>query len=264
MTKFKRTLIVAGLSCVFAIILAVVTDSFDYPLLFASLASSIILVFSKPADSMNRPTAVVGSHLIAAAIGIFSKWMFPENLILASGISIFLLMTSMILFGIFHPPAGGTAWSFILYSQTDDVLIGLLGGTLLLSLVTLGGKDSMVLNFLMYFFGTPFYQDSPIETIKEMEEILENEYKLIQDHPFIDKDVRMLQLERNEVVRRLMMFILSDQIKDKTEEQKMIRKIKSLDRKLEKKESPELKILDKRLDKLMVKLYNFIEEFGED
>ncbi|MFH1721085.1 MAG: HPP family protein [Candidatus Altiarchaeota archaeon] len=264
MTKTRRTLIAAGLACIFAILLAVITDAIEYPLLFASLASSIVVVFTKPDDEMSRPRAVVGSHLSGALSGIFSIWLLKGNVIAASGLSLFLLVFLMIRLNLFHPPAGGTAWSFVLFPQTPEAFIGLLGGALLLSLITLGGKDSLVLHFLFYFYGTPFHCDSPVETLNDVEEILEKEYKIVSHHPFVSEETRRKRQNRNEKIRKLMLLVLEDQIKDKALEEKLIGEISELDKHLEKIERPNLAQLDKKLDQSMEKLKAFIKEFGED
>jgi hypothetical protein len=262
--KNRRIIVTAVVSCFFAVILAALTNAVKFPLLFASLASSIILVFSRPESRMSQPKAVVGGHLLAGGIGILTRWVFQESVVFASGVSIFVLVAVMLLTGTFHPPAGGTAWSFILYEQSVDAYVGLFGGTLLLSLVTLGGKDSLVLNFLLYFYGTPFYRDSPIESLNDIEELLEAEFKVIGGHPFLDEQTRSLRMERNEKIRRLMLLVLEDQIKDRQEEEKLIQQVRELDRTLEGRESPSLTKLDVRLDEALEKLGEFIEEFGED
>jgi len=264
MSKFRRTLIAALLAAVFSIILAVITDAIEYPLLFASLASSIVIVFSMPEMKMSRPKSVVGSHLIAALCGIFSLWITWGNQVYASGLSLFLLIIFMLGLGIFHPPAGGTAWSFVLFPQTSTAILGLLGGTLLLSLVTLGGKDSLVLHLLLYFYGTPFHKDSPVETINDLEAILEKEFEIVDKHPFLSKDVRKKRMLRNEKIRKLIILVLEDQIKDREQEEKLINEIKEVDAWLEEKELTSLKKLDRKLDQVMERLRAFIEEFGED
>ncbi|MFC2154136.1 HPP family protein, partial [Candidatus Altiarchaeota archaeon] len=213
---------------------------------------------------MSRPKAVVGSHLLAAVVGMVSLWLVSGNTIHASGLSLFLVIVLMVWLDVFHPPAGGTAWSFVLYPQDPSVFIGLVGGSLLLSLVTLGGKDSLALHLLLYFYGTPFHKDSPVETINDIEKILEKEYKIIEQHPFLDKNTRNDRLLRNEKIRKLMLLVLEDQIKDRTQEEKLINEIEEIDIRLEKKERTELAKLDSKLDQVMEKLRGFIEEFGED
>jgi len=170
----------------------------------------------------------------------------------------------MILTGTFHPPAGGTAWSFVLFPQTSDAFIGLLGGTLLLSFVTLGGKDSIVLHFLLYFYGTPFHKDTPVDSINDIEETLEKEYKIIESYPLLDDNIRNKRILRNEKIRRLMLLVLEDQIKDKKEEQKLIYEVRQINQELEDIEGPDLSKLDKRMDKALDRLYGFVEEFGEE
>jgi hypothetical protein len=212
---------------------------------------------------MSRPRAVIGSHLLAAGAGVLAYRLVNGNVVYASGLSLFLLLILMLLTGTFHPPAGGTAWSFIFYPQTPDAFFGLLGGTLFLSLVTLGGRDSMALNLLLYFYGTPFHRDSPVEPLNEIESILENEGEVIESKPMIDGEVWRKRLMRNEKIRKLMLLVLRDQIKDKGEELQLIDEIKEINSTLEAMETS-LSEYEFKLDESLEKLRSFIEEFGED
>lgn len=262
--KARRTFIAAGLAAVFAVILAVITDVAEYPLLFASLASSIVIVFTKPADEVARPRAVVGSHLLGAVAGVVSHWLLASNAGAAAGLSLFILVALMLSLDMFHPPAGGTAWSFALFPQTPEAFIGLLGGTLLLSLITFGGRDSLILHFLFYFYGTPFYRDSPIATLNDIEDVLEKEYAIVSHHPHLSAELRNKRMARNEKIRKLMLLVLEDELGDVETEQQLIGDVEALDQELEQTESPDLSQLDKKLDESMQRLKAFITEFGEE
>ena len=78
------------------------------PWLVASMGASAVLAFVLPASPLAQPWPVIGSHMLAAAIGMACH-MLPLAPWLAAGLAVFGTIAAMSLLRCLHPPAGGTA-----------------------------------------------------------------------------------------------------------------------------------------------------------
>lgn len=78
------------------------------PWLVASMGASAVLAFVLPASPLAQPWPVIGSHVLAAAIGL-SCHLLPLAPWLCAGLAVFASIAAMSLLRCLHPPAGGTA-----------------------------------------------------------------------------------------------------------------------------------------------------------
>ena len=78
------------------------------PWLVASMGASAVLAFVLPASPLAQPWPVIGSHLLAAAIGLACHGLITVPW-LAAGLAVLLAIAGMNLLRCLHPPAGGTA-----------------------------------------------------------------------------------------------------------------------------------------------------------
>jgi CBS-domain-containing membrane protein len=77
----------------------------EMPLMLVPFATSIVLVFGLPEAEPSQPRALVGGHLISAAVGIaFAAATGPSPW--AGAIAVGLAMAAMHYTRTFHPPAG--------------------------------------------------------------------------------------------------------------------------------------------------------------
>lgn len=83
-------------------------DSPALPWLVASMGASAVLVFVLPASPLAQPWAVLGGHLIAAALGMAAHWFLPVPS-LAAAVAVGSAIAAMSVARCLHPPAGGTA-----------------------------------------------------------------------------------------------------------------------------------------------------------
>ena len=98
------------------------SDQASFPLMFVPFATSIVLVMGTPDAQPAQPRALVGGHLISAAVGLLtlsitgpSPWM--------AALAVGLAMVAMHATRTFHPPAGidplivvaqDMPWSFLI------------------------------------------------------------------------------------------------------------------------------------------------------
>lgn len=78
------------------------------PWLVASMGATAVMVFVVPASPLAQPWAVVGGHLLAAAIGLLARQVTAEQWV-AAGLAVGMAIGGMKLARCLHPPAGGTA-----------------------------------------------------------------------------------------------------------------------------------------------------------
>lgn len=78
------------------------------PWLVASMGASAVLAFVLPASPLAQPWPVIGSHLLAATIGLTCHAL-PLAPWFAAGLAVFAAIAAMSLLRCLHPPAGGTA-----------------------------------------------------------------------------------------------------------------------------------------------------------
>jgi CBS-domain-containing membrane protein len=76
-----------------------------YPLMLIPFGTSIVLVFGSPELPAAQPRALIGGHLISAAVGMLVvKTLGPHAY--AAALAVGLSMIAMHLTRTFHPPAG--------------------------------------------------------------------------------------------------------------------------------------------------------------
>ena len=78
------------------------------PWLVASMGASAVLAFVLPASPLAQPWPVIGSHVLAAAIGLACH-LLPLPPWLCAGLAVAGSIAAMSLLRCLHPPAGGTA-----------------------------------------------------------------------------------------------------------------------------------------------------------
>lgn len=78
------------------------------PWLVTSMGASAVLAFVLPASPLAQPWPVIGSHLLAAAVGLACHLLVPLPWA-AAGLAVGLSIAGMTLLRCLHPPAGGTA-----------------------------------------------------------------------------------------------------------------------------------------------------------
>ncbi len=81
-------------------------------LLVASMGASAVLLFAVPHGALSQPWALVGGHLISAAVGISCAKIIP-NLHIAAPIAVGIAVGAMHYFRCIHPPGGATALSAV-------------------------------------------------------------------------------------------------------------------------------------------------------
>lgn len=77
-------------------------------LMLASMGASAVLLFAVPHGALSQPWAVIGGHLVSAAVGVSCQKLFPGSLwtpALAVGLSV----AAMHYLRCIHPPGGATA-----------------------------------------------------------------------------------------------------------------------------------------------------------
>ena len=116
------------------------------PLATIPFATSIVLVSGAPKSPPARTRAIVLGHLICAATGLamhYSGLQAIPTVALAVGVSVAL----MILFDVFHPPAGITP--LVLYGSTFDwtfLLVPVLVGAVSVAILARLAEKLMDLN----------------------------------------------------------------------------------------------------------------------
>ncbi|WP_153006547.1 HPP family protein [Leucobacter sp. G161] len=110
-------------------VLGALGSSMDLTLLFLGFAPSCLLVFALPEAPVSQPTAVVGGHMVSAAIGLgigaipHSGWWDGELAsALAGALAAALSVVAMLVLRVLHPPAvanavvvcvTGAGWSYL-------------------------------------------------------------------------------------------------------------------------------------------------------
>lgn len=109
----RREKVISALAALFAIALVIwISQRFAHaehrPFVIASMGSSAVLLFAVFHSPLSQPWAVVGGHLISAAIGVFCARHIP-NPVMAAAAALGLAMLAMHWLRCLHPPAGATA-----------------------------------------------------------------------------------------------------------------------------------------------------------
>ncbi|GAA1314575.1 HPP family protein [Leucobacter albus] len=110
-------------------LLGALGTSMDLTLLFLGFAPSCLLVFALPEAPVSQPIAVVGGHLVSAAVGLgvgaiphTGWWEGALASALAGALAAALSVVAMLVLRVLHPPAvanavvvcvTGAGWSYL-------------------------------------------------------------------------------------------------------------------------------------------------------
>jgi CBS domain-containing membrane protein len=81
----------------------------DNIFLIGSFGASAVLVFGSTNSPLAQPRNLVAGHLISAIIGVSIRKIIPNDLWLASALSVSLSIVAMQITKTLHPPGGATA-----------------------------------------------------------------------------------------------------------------------------------------------------------
>ena len=110
---------IATLFCIF--ISSYFLDVTNEPVYIASLGASAVLIFAAPSSPFSQPWALIGSHILCAAIGI-SCFQFVPQFILAAALAVGFSIFFMHVLKCLHPPGGALALSIVLGSaQVQEI-----------------------------------------------------------------------------------------------------------------------------------------------
>jgi len=85
-------------------------------IMLASLGASAVLLFAVPHGALSQPWAVVGGHLISAAIGVACQKLLPEQS-WTPALAVGLAVGAMYYLRCIHPPGGATALAAVIGSE---------------------------------------------------------------------------------------------------------------------------------------------------
>ncbi|HUW50665.1 MAG TPA: HPP family protein [Sulfuricella sp.] len=85
-----------------------VLDFHGAALVVASMGASAVLLFATPHSALSQPWALLGGHLISAAIGVTCAQVLP-NPVYAGAVAVALSIGAMHYLRCIHPPGGATA-----------------------------------------------------------------------------------------------------------------------------------------------------------
>jgi CBS-domain-containing membrane protein len=139
-----QSLIATGICCVMLISLDVIIPG----ALVASLGASTFIVFAAPDNRAARPRGLLGGQLIGTGVGLccslMLQWGLLSNIMsvrfetavfgsIAVGLAIFL----MVMIDMEHPPAAGTALSFVVARWSVYSIAFVAGASIFLTVVRL-------------------------------------------------------------------------------------------------------------------------------
>ncbi len=87
----------------------------------ASMGSSAVLLFAAFHSPMSQPWALLGGHLVSAAIGVLCARLIPDP-VLAAAAAVGLALLAMYWLRCLHPPAGATAAFAVIGGQPIHAL----------------------------------------------------------------------------------------------------------------------------------------------
>ncbi len=122
----RREKVISALTACAAIALVIwISQVFAHaehrPFVIASMGSSAVLLFAVFHSPLSQPWAIVGGHLISAAIGVACAQYIP-NPVTAAAIALGLSMLAMHWLRCLHPPAGATAVFAVIGGQPIQAL----------------------------------------------------------------------------------------------------------------------------------------------
>lgn len=131
--KFWKYYLLQCLLATVALVILAIAMGKDKIVLISAIAATTCIVFTLPSTNSARAKNVIGSHLIGVACGaVFSFTTLPYFIEwpVAVGFTIFF----MLVLGLVHPPAAGTALAVAINQAPFETLVTILTATILLSL----------------------------------------------------------------------------------------------------------------------------------
>lgn len=104
------------------LVLAFVEGQSSQRLLFASLASSVFLIYLDPEHAVNNVRTLFLTQMGTVVIGLLSFTTLGPGY-LSGGVAMVLAITTMIMLDTMHPPAVSTALSFGLRAEDETNLV---------------------------------------------------------------------------------------------------------------------------------------------
>jgi CBS-domain-containing membrane protein len=83
------------------------------PWIVASMGASAVLLFAVPHGQLSQPWALIGGHVLSAAIGV-SVFRLVPDVFLAAALAVGLAIAAMYYLRCIHPPGGATALAAVL------------------------------------------------------------------------------------------------------------------------------------------------------
>jgi CBS-domain-containing membrane protein len=83
------------------------------PWIVASMGASAVLLFAVPHGQLSQPWALIGGHVLSAAIGV-TVFRFIPDAFLAAALAVGLAIAAMYYLRCIHPPGGATALAAVL------------------------------------------------------------------------------------------------------------------------------------------------------
>lgn len=90
-------------------------------LIVASMGASAVLLFAVPHGPLSQPWALLGGHVISAAVGV-SCYLLISNLLLAAAAAVGLAIIAMYYLRCIHPPGGATALTAVISGSSVHTL----------------------------------------------------------------------------------------------------------------------------------------------
>ncbi|WP_163338816.1 HPP family protein [Desulfopila sp. IMCC35008] len=84
-------------------------DGLDSVMLIGSFGASAVLIYGAVKSPLAQPRNFIGGHVLSAIIGVTFYKLFPEQLWLASSLSVATAIAVMHATKTLHPPGGATA-----------------------------------------------------------------------------------------------------------------------------------------------------------
>ena len=92
-------------------------EGLDGVMLIGSFGASAVLVYGAVKSPLAQPRNLLGGHLLSAVIGVTCYKLFPDQLWLASSLSVATAIAVMHATKTLHPPGGATALIAVIGSE---------------------------------------------------------------------------------------------------------------------------------------------------
>lgn len=115
----------------------------DSVMLIGSFGASAVLIYGAVKSPLAQPRNFLGGHVLSAVIGVTCYKLFPEQMWLASSLSVATAIAGMHLTKTLHPPGGATALIAVIGSDRIHnlgylyVLLPVFAGALTMLLIAL-------------------------------------------------------------------------------------------------------------------------------